>query len=99
MKATFIAIALSLVGSALYAQDFSVTAPTERKIEPNAVVVTPKPSIEGIVKEIFVTKKPWQMINPAAPASYGSGQKNVSKDHGPGTPYHSSGWIVAGVEW
>lgn len=99
MKACLVAVSLSLVAGALQAQDFSVTAPTERKIEPNPVVVQPKPSIEGIVKEIFVTKKPWQMVNPAAPASYGSGQKNVSRDHGPGTPYHSSGWILAGVEW
>ena len=56
-----------------------------------------RPTIEGIVKEVF-TKKPWQMVNPVAPVQYGSGRKMVSKDFGPGTPYHSSGLIVASVE-
>jgi hypothetical protein len=56
------------------------------------------PSIEGIVKEIF-TKRPWQLVNPAAPPEYGSGQRMVSQDFGPGTPYHSTGLIVASIEW
>ncbi len=99
MKTSLAVIGMTLVSGALYAQDFTVRQTRPEQIEPNVVVVTPKPSIEGIVKEIFVTKKPWQMVNPAAPASYGSGQKNISKDSGPGTPYHSTGWVVAGVEW
>ncbi len=99
MKTCLIALSLSLVSGAVYAQQLSVEIPQAREITPNVEVIRPKPSIEGIVKEVFVTKKPWQLVNPAAPASYGSGQKNVSKDSGPGTPYHSSGWIVAGVEW
>lgn len=61
--------------------------------------VEPRPSIEGIVKDIFTTRKPWQAVNPAAPASFGSGEKNVSKDFGPGTPFKSTGLIVFGVEW
>ena len=61
--------------------------------------VDPRPSIEGIVKDIFTTRKPWQAVNPVAPASYGSGEKNVSKDFGPGTPFKSTGLIVFGVEW
>ena len=85
--------------SPLMAQDFvAPQAPTE-EIDPDAVVIREKPSIEGIVKQIFTTDRPWQLINPAAPASYGSGQKNVSKDFGPGTPHHSTGVVVAGVEW
>ena len=82
----------------LSAQDFVAPQQPRREIVPEEVV-TPKPSIEGIVKDIFVNRKPWQMVNPAAPASYGSGEKMVSKDFGPGTPYKSSGWIVFGVEW
>lgn len=99
MKTCLIALSLSLVGGLSYAQELSIEMPKARQIDPNVVEVKPRPSIEGIVKEVFVTKKPWQLVNPAAPASYGSGQKMVSKDSGPGTPYHSKGWIVAGVEW
>ncbi len=93
-------IALLLMGLAplIHAQDFSAAKPAPRQIVP-VTVVQPKPSIEGIVKDIFVTKKPWQLVNPVAPAKYGTGEKLVSKDFGPGTPYHSTGWVVAGVEW
>jgi len=72
--------------------------PETQEIETVEVEPT-RPSIEGIVKDIFETRKPWQMVNPAAPASYGSGEKNVSKDFGPGTPVKSSGLIVFGIEW
>ena len=86
-----------LFGGSLYAQEF--IAPEE---EPTEIVpvepVQQRPTIEGIVKEVF-TKKPWQVVNPAAPARYGSGKKMVSKDFGPGTPFHSTGLVVASVEW
>lgn len=98
MKRALVVIGLGLVAGPLRAQDFVAPAPQEREIVVEQRI-TPRPSIEGIVKEIFVTRKPWQMVNPAAPAKYGSGAENVSKDFGSGTPYKSSGWIVAGVEW
>jgi hypothetical protein len=79
------------------AQEF--IAPQQPRREVREGFVEPRPTIEGIVKSIFETRKPWQLVNPVAPASYGSGQKMVSKDFGPGTPYKSSGWIVFGVEW
>ena len=86
-----------LFGGSLSAQEF--IAPEQ---EPSEIVpvepVQQRPTIEGIVKEVF-TKKPWQVVNPAAPAQYGSGKKMVSKDFGPGTPFHSTGLIVASVEW
>ncbi len=86
-----------LFGGSLFAQEF--IAPEEEASE--IVPVEPvqqRPTIEGIVKEVF-TKKPWQVVNPAAPAQYGSGKKMVSKDFGPGTPFHSTGLVVASVEW
>jgi hypothetical protein len=92
---TFV-IGLLSIGT-LSAQEFVAPGAERREVVP-AEPVQIRPSIEGIVKEIF-TKKPWQLVNPAAPASYGSGEKMVSKDFGPGTPYHSSGWIIAGVEF
>lgn len=87
-----------LTAGPLSAQEFIAPDVPRREVVP-IEVIEPRPSIEGIVKEIFVTKRPWQLVNPAAPARYGSGQRMVSKDFGSGTPYHSSGWIVAGVEW
>jgi len=95
LTALFIATAMAPA----FAQDFVAPQQKPQEIDPDAVVIREKPSIEGIVKQIFVTDRPWQLINPAAPASYGTGQKNVSKDFGPGTPYHSTGVVVAGVEW
>ncbi|MFZ4681050.1 MAG: hypothetical protein ACOYMS_00995 [Terrimicrobiaceae bacterium] len=82
----------------LRAQDFIATTPKARDIQTEQSIET-KPTIEGIVKDVFVTRKPWQLVNPAAPAKYGSGERKVSKDFGPGTPFKSTGWIVAGVEW
>jgi hypothetical protein len=82
----------------LPAQDFIAPQQPRREIVPEETI-QPRPTIDGIVKEIFETRKPWQLVNPAAPASYGSGEKMVSKDFGPGTPYKSTGWIVFGIEW
>lgn len=87
-----------LAVGALHAQDFIAPAPPARQIVPQETI-TPRPSIEGIVKEIFVTRKPWQLVNPMAPAKYGSGEKMVSKDFGPGTPVKSAGLIVFAAEW
>jgi len=81
-----------------WAQDFVAPMPEAREIVPMEVQDT-RPSIEGIVRDIFIVRKPWQLVNPAAPASYGSGEKRLSKDFGPGTPVHSQGVVVLGVEW
>jgi len=94
MKLFILAIALGL-GSAA-AQEF--IAPPGRQREIVAEIEQPKPTIEGMVKEIF-TKKPWQAVNPLAPKSYGSGEKLVSRDFGPSTPHHSQTLTVVGVEW
>ncbi len=92
------AIPMGTLVQSLAAQDFIAPDQPLREVVPEEIIES-KPTIEGIVKEIFETRKPWQMVNPAAPASYGSGQKMVSKDFGPGTPYKSSGWILFGIEW
>lgn len=95
MKATAIFFFASLAGC--LAQEFVAPSGTRREIVPQ--VEEPKPSIEGIVREVFVTGKPWQMVNPLAPKTYGSGERFVSKDFGPGTPVHSPAITVVGVEW
>ena len=95
MKATAFVFFASLVGC--LAQEFIAPSGTRREIVPQ--VEEPNPSIEGIVKEVFVTRKPGQMVNPLAPKTFGSGEKFVSKDFGPGTPVHSPTITVVGFEW
>ncbi|MFZ4597129.1 MAG: hypothetical protein ACOYNN_00650 [Terrimicrobiaceae bacterium] len=95
MKAAALVFFATLVTS--FAQDFIAPSGDRREIVPQ--IEAPRPTIEGIVKQVFVTGKPWQMVNPLAPKEFGSGEKFVSKDFGPGTPVHSSTVTVAGVEW
>jgi hypothetical protein len=56
-----------------------------------------RPTVDGIVADIFTVKKPWQLVNPAAPKSYGDGRKNVSySEKEPGKP---KGFILFALEW
>jgi hypothetical protein len=96
MKACVFFSILSLPAS-LIAQDFVAPQGREREITTQAPEL--KPEIDGIVKQIFDVEKPWQLLNPAAPASYGNGERNVSKDTVTGTPHHSVTLTVVGVEW
>lgn len=99
MTKTVLFLVATVAGlGALSAQEFVAPGQKRREIVPEEIV-QPRPSVEGIVKEIFEKRKPWQLVNPAAPASYGSGEKMVSKDFGPATPFKSTGWILFGVEW
>lgn len=97
MKTPLAVLALTAFTFPVLAQDFEVVLPDREEVV--VETIDPRPSIEGIVKDVFVTRRPWQLVNPAAPARYGSGQRMVSKDFGPGTPVHSAGVVVAGVEW
>ena len=63
-----------LSASSLWAQEFIVSEEERREFVPTEPAPL-RPSIEGIVKDVF-TKKPWQLVNPAAPPEYGSGQKS-----------------------
>jgi len=86
-----------ILPATLMAQDFVATQGREREIATKAPEL--KPEIDGMVKQIFDVGKPWQLLNPAAPASYGNGQQNVSKDTVTGTPHHSVTLTLVGVEW
>ena len=81
----------------LLAQDFVAPQAPQREIVTQAAEL--KPEVDGIVKQIFDLQKPWQLLNPAAPASYGTGEKNVSTDTVVGTPHHAVTLTVVGVEW
>jgi hypothetical protein len=51
---------------------------------PEAAPLVPK---EGVVQVIIRDRKPLQLLNPAAPARYGSGQEHVTHDpKDPGKP-------------
>lgn len=101
-----IAMALSF-GAALAAPalaqqasaDADFVAPHPKK--PSAPTVTAeKPStfdIAGIVAQAFNVKKPIQLINPLAPAKYGTGHDNVSWD--PDKPEKPKGIILLGIQW
>lgn len=91
-------LAILVVCSGLAAAQEFVAPPGRHRTIVEEIKTEPKPTIEGMVKEIF-TKKPWQAINPLAPKSFGSGEKFVSRDTSPGTPYHSQTLTVIGVEW
>jgi len=90
-------LTFAALSSAAVAEEFVVTQDVREEVI-EVEVERPRPTIEGIVTEIFTTR-PWQAVNPLAPKSYGSGEKLVSKDFGPGTPYHSTTVTVVGVEW
>ncbi|MFZ9964264.1 MAG: hypothetical protein ACO3GO_03560 [Terrimicrobiaceae bacterium] len=96
MKTLIFLAALSLTVSTGISQDFVAPAGIQREITAEAPEL--KPTIDGIVMQVF-TDKPWQAVNPAAPASYGTGEKNVSKDISAGTPFAATGLTVVGVEW
>jgi hypothetical protein len=94
MRAIMAVLILGVVSAR--AQDFVAPLPEAEEI----VEVEPtRPSIEGIVKDIFTVRKPWQLVNPLAPKEYGSGENKVSRDFGGGTPVKSEGVVVLGVEW
>ena len=54
-----------LSASSLWAQEFIVSEEERREFVPTEPAPL-RPTIEGIVKDVF-TKKPWQLVNPAAP--------------------------------
>lgn len=79
------------------AQDF--VAPLPREDAP--VLPTPEErrvEAAGIVAEIF-RKKPWQLVNPAAPASLGDGKTNGTVSYSEEYPGKPKGFIVFGIDW
>ena len=81
----------------LTAEEFVAPQSPRRQISTEAPEL--KPSIEGMVKFLFDSQKPWQALNPAAPTEYGTGEKNLSKDSAPGTPHHAATLTIIGLEW
>lgn len=56
-------------------------------------------AVEGIVVDIFNVKKPWQLVNPAAPKEYGDGRTNRTVSYSEEFPGKPKGFIVLAVEY
>ncbi len=81
----------------LAAEEFVAPQAPRREISTQAPELDP--SIEGMVKFFLSSQKPWQALNPAAPAEYGAGETNVSKDSASGTPHDAAPLTIIGLEW
>jgi hypothetical protein len=80
-----------------HAQDFVAPLPQED----TPVLPTPEErgaAAAGIAAEIF-RKKPWQLVNPAAPASLGDGKTNGTVSYSEEYPGKPKGFIVFGIDW
>ncbi len=66
-----------------------------------------RPNLGGVIPQLIRLKKPWELINPFAPAEYGNGSANTTKDYTDanpvkGKPYDPAkpkGIIVFGITW
>ncbi len=97
-----IGLSISTIGSSLAQQansdaDFVAPRPRVPKPETFPIQKPATPDITGIVAQAFKMKKPFQMINPMAPAKYGDGADNVSWD--PDKPEKPKGFILLGIQW
>jgi hypothetical protein len=66
-----------------------------------------RPDLQGVVPQVIRLKKPWELINPFAPAEYGTGSANTTKDYPnanptwdePYDPAKPKGIILFGITW
>ncbi|MGC1481986.1 MAG: hypothetical protein WA771_15915 [Chthoniobacterales bacterium] len=63
------------------------------------ITVQPDPAVSGVVAEIFDVQRPWQLVNPAAPESYGNGRKNETVSEDPERPGKPRGFILFALDW
>ena len=65
----------------------------EKSKRPQAAPLFPT---EGVIQQAIKTRQPLQMVNPAAPARFGSGHQHVSHDpKNPGKPKGIVLWSIA----
>ena len=89
---------LSTMPAQQASSDAGFVAPRRTKPKVDTVPVEkPAPyDINGVVAQAFKMKKPLEMINPLAPASYG-GNQDISWD--PDNPEIPKGIIILGIQW
>ncbi len=99
-----VALAIGLVGAGgpVAAQEFVVSQSVEEipvMAEPEVITVEPDPAVSGIVTEIFERPRPWQLINPAAPANAGIGRTNGTVSEDADNPGKPRGFILFALDW
>jgi hypothetical protein len=97
MKA-WLAAGFGLIAASAMAQEFVAPQAPRNLPVVSQPIVAPPVTTEGIVEKIFNVEKPWQLVNPLAPKSYGNGgPKTVSySENDPGKP---KGFILFGIEF
>ncbi len=98
------ALAIGLVGAVgpMVAQEFVVSQSVEEipvVAETEVITVDPDPAVSGIVTEIFDRQRPWQLVNPAAPASAGNGRTNGTVSEDADNPGKPRGFILFALDW
>ncbi|MFZ4116589.1 MAG: hypothetical protein ACOYK6_07715 [Chthoniobacterales bacterium] len=64
----------------------------QKKVEKESLI-TP----DGILTKAYQSKRPWEMLSPFAPESYGTGEEMISEN--PDQLGKQNGLIVFGIEW
>jgi len=92
-------LTLLTLGTGAHAQEFVAPGGVQEEMPVIPVPTEPRPSMEGIVAEIFNVKKPWQLVNPAAPAEYGNGRTNGTVTYAEEDAGKPKGFIVLALDW
>lgn len=98
MRAATLATILLMTGTALAQEFVAPQAPAETPVVP-APTITPPVTTEGIVAKIFNVEKPWLLVSPLAPKSYGDSETNRTVSRSENDPGKPKGFIVFGVEF
>lgn len=92
-------VTFGLAASCL-AQDFVAPRQPRREVTQPQRAVTPldpDSTVEGIVAAAFMTKQPWQLVNPMAAKGYGDGRYLTSWD--PNDEGKPKGFILFGFRF
>lgn len=93
-----LAVGLGLIAASAVAQEFVAPQAPRNLPVVRQPIIAPPVTTEGIVEKIFNVEKPWLLVSPLAPKSYGNGgPKTVSySENDPGKP---KGFILFGIEF
>lgn len=100
---TFTVAAMLIFFSNVHAQqsrqpDTEFVAPKKlKRMPPKKVEQESLIKLNGSLTQAVKSKQPWQVVNPLAPASYGTGEQNVSQD--PDEVGRNEGLLIFGIQW
>lgn len=78
--------------------DTEFVAPKKlKRTPPKKAEQEPLIKLNGSLTQAVKSKQPWQVVNPLAPASYGTGEQNVSQD--PDELGENQGLLLFGIQW